>query len=291
MGREYPPGTLARVQQIELDMLREFDRICRANGLTYFADGGTCLGAVRHGGFIPWDDDIDIGMPIDDFLKFEEIAKNGLPFDMEFHTPHNDSNLLVLWGKLCKKNTLFVEQDAWETGSRTGIFLDIIPYINLNMSSSRGVRQLNRTEMLAKMNYIYRIAHPSVLEGKMSAGLLKKAWSIVRFLLHHTTTPEYILTKYEMACKCYDPSEWWANPAASKPWPYHHDALFDPVEMEFCDLVIFVPRDANTYLTTLYGDDYMVLPVPEKRHTHTPYILDLGDGLVFDLEAKEDDIS
>ena len=79
MDREYPPGTLARVQQIETNMLEAVDRICRKHGLTYWIDGGTCLGAVRHKGFIPWDDDIDVGMPMDDFLRFEELAKTELP--------------------------------------------------------------------------------------------------------------------------------------------------------------------------------------------------------------------
>ena len=284
MEREYPPGVLKRVQQIELDMLAEFDRICRKHGLVYFADGGTCLGAVRHGGFIPWDDDIDIGMPIDDYRRFEELAASELPSDMSFHTPRNDPGMVTLWGKLCKEGTLFVEQDAWETGSRTGIFLDIIPYINLNESSDKGVAQLNKTENLAKLNYIYRITNPSVLEGKQHAAFLRVAWLTSRFFVRRITSTDKILQRFDRLCECHDPSCWWGNPAAAKPWPYHRDVLFDPIEMDFDGLTIFAPHDPDAYLKELYGD-YMTLPAPEKRHTHTPYVLSFGDEETFDLRG------
>jgi len=266
-----------------MEMLAEFDRICRKYSLVYFADGGTCLGAVRHGGFIPWDDDIDIGMPIDDFRRFEELAPNELPEGMSFHTPRNDESMLPLWGKLCKDGTLFVEQDAWETGSRTGIFLDIIPYINLNDSNDRGVGQLKKTETLAKLNYIYRISNPSVLNGKKHAQLLRAGWGVARQLLHLVTSPERIRVRFEKCCYSPNPGEWWANPAAAKPWPYHKDTLFDPVEVAFGDMKIYAPRDCDAYLTELYGD-YMTLPAPEKRHTHIPYVLDVGDGVLLDLQ-------
>ena len=75
MGREYDAYTLKAVQEIELEMLECFLEICEKHDLTYFAFAGTGIGALRHGGFIPWDDDIDINMPRKDFEKFVEIAK------------------------------------------------------------------------------------------------------------------------------------------------------------------------------------------------------------------------
>ena len=69
---------LKSVQKIELDILIELDKICRKNNLCYFLDSGTALGAVRHKGFIPWDDDIDVGMPRPDYNRFMRIAKDEL---------------------------------------------------------------------------------------------------------------------------------------------------------------------------------------------------------------------
>ena len=80
MGQSpYPEDSLQRLQAVDLEIAAAVDKICRENDIDYFIDGGTLLGAVRHGGFIPWDDDIDIGMPKDDFDRFCEIAPALLP--------------------------------------------------------------------------------------------------------------------------------------------------------------------------------------------------------------------
>ncbi len=71
---QYEQNTLRRLQIAELGILEAIDRVCRENGIMYFIDSGTVLGARRHGGFIPWDDDIDLGMPRDDFERFLEVA-------------------------------------------------------------------------------------------------------------------------------------------------------------------------------------------------------------------------
>ena len=158
MDREYPPGTLARVQQIETNMLEAVDRICRKHGLTYWIDGGTCLGAVRHKGFIPWDDDIDVGMPMEDFLRFEELAKTELPEGMSLHIMKSDPTQYVLWGKLYQEKTTFIESDAEQAGCDECVFIDVFPYIRLDeRRGDHGVGHLRRTQFWTKLIYIYRI--------------------------------------------------------------------------------------------------------------------------------------
>ena len=282
LDREYPSGVLERVQQIETDMLAEIDRICRKHGLTYWIDGGTCLGAVRHKGFIPWDDDIDIGMPLEDYYKFADLCETELPEGMIFVTPQNNPNMLVLWGKLCAEGTLFVERDAWEIGVREGIFIDVFPYIRLNKSKDHGYSQLKRTQRWAKINYIYRIKSPSVLENKRWKNVGLVAWRMARAALHLISSPKRIARGFAKDCACKDPSNWWGNPAAAHPYPFREDVLFEPVELEFGELRVFAPHNWDSFLTDLY-DDYMRLPAPEQRHTHTPYMLDLGDGKPIDL--------
>ena len=75
---QYEQNMLRRLQIAELGILEAIDRVCRENGIMYFIDSGTVLGARRHGGFIPWDDDIDLGMPRDDFERFLEVAPEAL---------------------------------------------------------------------------------------------------------------------------------------------------------------------------------------------------------------------
>ena len=88
----YAAKDLKKLQMVELDMLRTVDEFCRAHGLTYFLDGGTCIGAVRHGGFIPWDDDIDLGMMREDYERFVALFREQPPEGYSVHTVENTEN-------------------------------------------------------------------------------------------------------------------------------------------------------------------------------------------------------
>ena len=107
--KEYDKETLTKVHEIELELLNEFVRICDKHNLTYFLVGGTLLGAVRHSGFIPWDDDIDVGMPRVDYDKFINIAKNELKNDYLLDSVETDKNYFLPFAKILKRNTLFIE--------------------------------------------------------------------------------------------------------------------------------------------------------------------------------------
>ena len=88
----YVPGMVKRAWAAQLEVLEDVDRVCKKHGIRYFADWGTLLGAVRHGGFIPWDDDLDICMKRQDYTRFLEIAPKELPAEykiLNFHTPYN----------------------------------------------------------------------------------------------------------------------------------------------------------------------------------------------------------
>ncbi len=282
MGREYTDGTLRRIQMIETNMLAEIDRICRKHGLTYWVDGGTCLGAVRHQGFIPWDDDIDVGMPIEDFRKFAQLAQSELPDNMSLHLMSSDSSQYVLWGKLYRHDTKFVENDALQAGCMECIFIDVFPYIRLDeRHNDRGVGHLRRTQIWTKLIYIYRIKDPNVLKSLSWHKVALGIWRMARFILRVTTTQDGLRRRFEKACVGKHPSEWWGNPSAARPYPFHESTLMPPVELPFEDLTVFAPHDWDRFCTDLY-DDYMQLPPVDKRKTHAPLILDLGDGICFD---------
>jgi len=102
---------LKKLHLVELIILDEFIRICNKFNLNYFLIGGTLLGAVRHNGFIPWDDDIDIGMPRKDFQKFLEICQSELYKDFYYLYLDNFEPYYYHFIKICKKNTLFIEND------------------------------------------------------------------------------------------------------------------------------------------------------------------------------------
>lgn len=119
---------LWRVQQIQIELLEEFDRICRKYGLRYNISFGTLLGAIRHKGFIPWDDDIDVTLPWEDFDKLDEIMK--LELDEEkyyFRCPANEENNHLIFKHLERKGTVYTKPGRDKLRQQIGVFIDIFP--------------------------------------------------------------------------------------------------------------------------------------------------------------------
>lgn len=120
--------TLRQIQMIELEMLIEVDKICKKNNIKYTIIGGTLLGAVRHGGFIPWDDDADVAMLRSEYERFCEVCKKELN-EQKFYLQTMDNTKGYRWGyaKLRRKGTLFLREHQEHMPYEQGIFLDIFP--------------------------------------------------------------------------------------------------------------------------------------------------------------------
>ncbi len=120
--------TLGKLKKTELEILNEIDRICKKNNISFFLIGGTLLGAVRHNGFIPWDDDLDIGMMRDDFVKFSSIVRSELDSKYFFDYFNTDKNYHLPFAKIRKNGTTFNEESSKDLNNHKGIFVDIFPY-------------------------------------------------------------------------------------------------------------------------------------------------------------------
>ena len=133
---ELKPDVLKKLQETQLEILDEIVRICEKYGLHYFLMFGTLIGAIRHKGFIPWDDDLDIGMPRDDYDKFMEVAKTEL--DERFYLQNSDTEprYWLSFANVRKNNTLFDEASLAKMPEdiHKGIFVDIFPldYVKKN---------------------------------------------------------------------------------------------------------------------------------------------------------------
>lgn len=156
----YPGDSLLRLQRVETDILKAVDAVCRENGLVYFLDGGTCLGAVRHGGFIPWDDDADIGMPYDDYQKFLEIAPTALPEGYSLHTCTNSEGFSALWSKVYKDGTRFIDANSKEASSNQGIFVDIFPFFPMESDERARSKQVRSCANWQCMSYLHAFSNP-----------------------------------------------------------------------------------------------------------------------------------
>ena len=127
---QFKQQQLRTCQLKQLGILEEIDRICRKHNISYWLDGGSLLGAVRHGGFIPWDDDIDICMPLTDVPRFIEVAQRELPPHLFVQAPQTDPSMRLPICKVRNLNSLIVEGgDDFSRPYAKGLYIDIFPML------------------------------------------------------------------------------------------------------------------------------------------------------------------
>src|SRR5690554_4415622 len=119
--------TLKKLHNVQIEILNQIVKICNQNKLTYFLIGGTLLGAIRHKGFIPWDDDLDIAMPRKDYEKFLELCQGYLGDEYYLHCSKTDPKYWLPFAKVRKNNTIFEEKSIQTINSHKGIYVDIFP--------------------------------------------------------------------------------------------------------------------------------------------------------------------
>lgn len=119
---------LKKLQNVELEIMLEIDRICKKNNIKYSLTGGTLLGAVRHGGFIPWDDDADVSMLRSEYVKFQKACKEDLNHS-KFYFQDIDNTKGYRWGygKLRRKDTVFLRENQEDMPYEQGVFVDVFP--------------------------------------------------------------------------------------------------------------------------------------------------------------------
>lgn len=146
---------LKRLQKAELSILLAIFDVCEAGGISWWMDSGTALGAMRHGGFIPWDDDIDVGMLRADYDRFLEVAPRLLPEGFSLHTARDTKGFAPLFAKVFLDGTRFETRETREAGLRQGIFVDVFPYDFLYEDSSRRKAQISSAVNAQRKSYIY----------------------------------------------------------------------------------------------------------------------------------------
>lgn len=124
--------TLREIQLFELQMLKDVVKVCDDNNITYILSSGTLLGAVRHGGFIPWDDDIDIYMPLSDYKKFLKIAQRELGEKYFVQNYKTDKNYSEMWTQIRANGTTSMPVKAYKFDIHYGMCMDIFPAVGVS---------------------------------------------------------------------------------------------------------------------------------------------------------------
>ncbi len=253
---------ISQVHSILLQMAKEFHRICAKYNIPYYMLGGTMLGAVRHKGFIPWDDDMDFGIPREYYKKFCEVATCELSDRYKMLTVDNSAYAVLGIGKLSDSRTWLKEIFSVKTDEKLGVNIDIFPldYTDENVgffSVNKRMRLLFKFQKLLFMNSENRSFAKRIL-AKVCQSL---------FFMKPTTIPRYI--EKRMLCRNIKPTML-ANLFGA--WAMKETVsigiMGTPTLYKFEDTEFYGPQNEDAYLKQLYGD-YMKLPPEDKRHIHT----------------------
>ncbi|WP_299685878.1 LicD family protein [uncultured Vibrio sp.] len=247
-----------QVQLHQVKIMKQLITLFDKEGLTYFAIGGTALGAVRHQGFIPWDDDIDIGMPREDYEKFLTM-QDKLP-DTLFIQNHNTEQEYSLYiSKVRDTNTLFVEDRMSDFNINHGIFIDIFPWDEVTVDL---VSQKSTIDTLAR-----KFRRCLLTAEKKSASKLVKL--MFYKLIYGLKSSSSQFEELDKAHKLHNGKNTGLLGNAPFKDAIDLDDLYPLKQLPFEDITIACPNNIEKYLQDKYGD-YMQLPKEEDRICHNP---------------------
>ena len=262
---------LKQIHDRLLEMLAFFHSFCEQHGLTYYAQGGTMLGAVRHEGFIPWDYDVDVGMPRRDYEKLREFT-GLLDGRYLFETVYSSNeDFCYPFSKLYDTTTTLVENIRQKT--RRGIYIDIFPLDGLGDSQAEAERYFQKMEWRKYLLGLRTIAY------RKDRALYKNAAIFAANLLpKRLAGAKKLCLKINAMCQRddFDASAWGGNLMGAWGWKevVPRSVYGTPTLYRFETIEIYGAEDYEGYLTSLYGD-WRKLPSPEKRVTHHNNTIDL----------------
>lgn len=264
---------LWRVQQIQIELLTEFDRICRKHNLKYNISFGTLLGAVRHKGFIPWDDDIDVTMPWEDYNKLDGIMKKELDdTKYYFRTPENEPNNHLIFKHLERKGTIYTKPGRNKLKQQIGVFIDIFPmypsapnmlvdwvhakvcrywrtalWATVGAESEQSERKRKRYQRMARHGNVY-----CYQKFVRAATYFRKEKKYLKFWIAMDRNP-YKVPLVEM------------------------QNYTDVIELEFEGRKFLAPRNYKAVLDYCFGVDWQLYPTVGGRVPAHNAIMDIGD--------------
>lgn len=251
--------TLRKVQLKELEMLLEVQRICEKHQIRYYLCGGTLLGAVRHKGFIPWDDDIDITMLREDYERFLKVAPGEISDRYYVESARSDPDYVYSFCKVRANGTVYMEECTSKLDIHQGIWIDIFPLDD--------IQQIDY-EVLDKRDHRIKIWQTAV-DYRAKIITLTKPASVIFFKILTLLNKHKLMARKEKVMQEANSSAPayvidYCTPYGYKKTIFPVSMYLDPVEVEFEGHRFTTVNDYDRYLTQMYGD-YMQLPPVEKR--------------------------
>ncbi|MEG2347722.1 MAG: LicD family protein [Cetobacterium sp.] len=251
--RENYRNNLEGLKFVALEILKQFDYVCRKNGIDYWITDGTLLGAIRHGGFIPWDDDIDVCVNKNDMSKLERILDNELPYYLYFTNEDVNKGKKLAYYKIRDKYSKALELKNEDR--QTGIWIDIFP-----MTFIKEDRVINY--ILKKIPDKNNLSDKKI--KKILRKLIYKLLNIFGYKERSDIIQKYFkkLSRLEekKSLIYMEGQEWWHT--------YKEEWIYPLKEIEFEGYKFLAPNKPEKYLKSYYGKNYMELPPENKRLTH-----------------------
>lgn len=272
--REY----LNNIHSEILKIMDIIDDLCEKNNIKYYMTGGTLLGAIRHNGFIPWDDDFDIAMPREDFDKFINLCKTKLPEGYSLLWISTKKDYWRLFAKISNDRTQFIESIGENEKTDSGIFVDIFP---LDESVCYNHKLQKRKDIIEKIKVLITAKKaPSVLGG------WKRFASII--------LPNRLLFKLALIImtlnngKGYKYYSNFGSQYTIQKRTIEKEKIGDGIKVKFEDRMYYAPNCYIEVLEHIFGKNYMELPPVEKRKTHYPVFVKFsnGDEIAFEQQVN-----
>ncbi len=255
-----------RVQEKVFELFACFVGVCEQLRLKWYLINGSALGAVKYKGFIPWDDDLDVGMPREDYETFLEKAQGMLPDNIFLQNYRTDRNFPQIYSKLRNSDTTFLEAGVKHLDINHGVFMDVFPL--------DGYEAENETESSLKKKILtWKIA---CAFNDQSSLKVRVRNTFFRMLGCHKRTQKYLAEKERPICCSWDGKPYVCNHGDRMhrkgvlPKKYYGEGRI--AEFEGIDAV--VPYMTEEYLSHKYGDWKAELPVEEQRSHHIAVVCD-----------------
>ena len=275
---EYDPSILQRLQTLELSILDDFIRVCEENGLTWWAFGGTGIGALRHQGFVPWDDDIDVCLMRPDYDRLNAIFKKELSDKYIVVNADEFDSYPLPTTRITLRDSIFVEEAMKSVKNcPLGIFLDVYAFDHVAPDPSAMKKQAWSTWFYGKLMILSSMPFPLVpfsgIRKKLAHAATFAIWAVMR-LFRCSPGRLFQTMKKKVALYNDKPAEAYAYFNDTNPFKdfYQHSDMFPLRPLPFEGRTLFFPHELEKTLEVLYGD-FMQLPPPEKRKNHFPHQL------------------
>lgn len=258
------------VQEVILSIFKEVAKICNEHNIPYYAIGGTCIGAIRHKGFIPWDDDLDIAIPIEYWDSFIRLAKEKLPDNLYLYTSDNVRHYHYMWLKVCDKNTTFIEkseyklEDAWK-----GVFIDIMPLGGFPKEDRNIAKYIKKLALFETLNNCIRF--PKTVNSTKSLIRYMMYSIFLRILPFNYYSRKYIDLLKNYPLKTSEKTGYVWHPHWLPRLIFPVSVFGSGVEIDFEDTKIRVPSQYHDYLSQQFGN-YMVIPSKENQQQHDGFV-------------------